>query len=400
MKQTRKCFLIATLAANVWACSGNQTPRLSGQRDSLGITVIESTVSAWEVNSGWSVDPVPRLDLATSGTGVQHEFYRVVDATRLGNGDIAVANRGTNEIRVFSATGQFRLSIGRDGDGPGEFRLLATVDRFGDDSLVGFDARIGRMTIASVDGTGFRVVSPYSREVLLRDVYPLTDSTFAAVIFDVRSGADNGRSRPLFHVVRLMATNGMLVDTVVSYPGPELFAFSDATSVGAIAPLFGKSSHVAVSRGQVVVGTADSLEYRVFSGDGRLDRIVRVPGYDLALSPAEVAAERTARLADGASRIPVWRDAIEGLPSPMTRPAYSALVVDTEGFVWLAGHHAESRTGEATDWEVFTDYGRWLGTVRMPPRFTAYEIGVDYVLGRWQDDLDIEHVQLLTLKRG
>ena len=29
-----------------------------------------------------------------------------------------------------------------------------------------------------------------------------------------------------------------------------------------------------------------------------------------------------------------------------------------------------------------------------------YEIGADYVLGRWRDDLDVEHVQLYPLLKA
>lgn len=32
-----------------------------------------------------------------------------------------------------------------------------------------------------------------------------------------------------------------------------------------------------------------------------------------------------------------------------------------------------------------------------PDRFDLYEVGDDYVLGRWRDAFDIEHVQLYDL---
>ncbi len=46
---------------------------------------------------------------------------------------------------------------------------------------------------------------------------------------------------------------------------------------------------------------------------------------------------------------------------------------------------------------VFGGEGIWLGTVVLPDRFDLYDIGDDYVLGRWQDDLDVVHVQLYEL---
>jgi hypothetical protein len=36
--------------------------------------------------------------------------------------------------------------------------------------------------------------------------------------------------------------------------------------------------------------------------------------------------------------------------------------------------------------------------VETPPKFQVYQIGSDFVLGSWTDELDIEHVQLYKLK--
>ncbi len=394
-----RIVLTVLVGATVLNCGGEAPRSRVSLRDSAGIRIVESIAPTWQPNTGWFVDSAPVLDLATSGNGTAHEFFGVVDATRMADGSVAVAERGSNQIRLFSATGQFLLSIGRAGDGPGEFRLLASVDRFGVDSLIAFDTRSGCLAIVSLDGTSIRVIPPYSRDVSLSNVYPLTDSSLVAVIRDARSQrADGVISRPPRHVVRLSANTGMLIDTIAAFLATETFAFTAETFVGGIPPLFGKTSSVAVAQEHVLIGIADSLEYRVFSRDGRLERIVRAPGYALELSPAQVSEERAARLAE-VNEIPPLRDAVERLPDPITRPAYSELLVDAEGHVWLAEHHGFTETDQPTDWEVFAESGEWLGSVRTPPRFAVYEIGADYVLGRWQDDLDVEHVQVLHLNR-
>jgi hypothetical protein len=55
---------------------------------------------------------------------------------------------------------------------------------------------------------------------------------------------------------------------------------------------------------------------------------------------------------------------------------------------------------EPRKWEVFDPAGAWLGTLSTPARFSVLEIGRDYVLGVRRDDLDVEHVQVLRLRRG
>ena len=38
-----------------------------------------------------------------------------------------------------------------------------------------------------------------------------------------------------------------------------------------------------------------------------------------------------------------------------------------------------------------------LGTLSVPDRFVIHDVGRDFVLGKWTDDLDVEHVQMYEL---
>jgi hypothetical protein len=58
----------------------------------------------------------------------------------------------------------------------------------------------------------------------------------------------------------------------------------------------------------------------------------------------------------------------------------------------MPGHPRNART-------VFASDGTWLGTVELPPRFTPWHIGRDFVVGVWRDDFDVEHVQLYALMK-
>jgi hypothetical protein len=43
--------------------------------------------------------------------------------------------------------------------------------------------------------------------------------------------------------------------------------------------------------------------------------------------------------------------------------------------------------------------GELLVVVAVPPGFHVYEIGNDYVLGRWRDEWDVEHIRLHQLMK-
>jgi hypothetical protein len=46
---------------------------------------------------------------------------------------------------------------------------------------------------------------------------------------------------------------------------------------------------------------------------------------------------------------------------------------------------------------VFDPNGRWIARAEGPARFTPFQIGRDWVLGRYTDGEGVEHVQLHRL---
>jgi len=86
------------------------------------------------------------VDLSISGSTAAHEFHHVSDATRLADGSIVVANRGSNEVQLFSSTGDFLGAAGGRGEGPGEFERLTSVHEASDGSIIAFDFWLGRLT--------------------------------------------------------------------------------------------------------------------------------------------------------------------------------------------------------------------------------------------------------------
>ena len=66
-------------------------------------------------------------------------------------GAIYVADVQANEIRVFGADGAHLRTIGRSGDGPGEFNALYALAWIGD-TLAAFDPRNGRISFLSPEG--------------------------------------------------------------------------------------------------------------------------------------------------------------------------------------------------------------------------------------------------------
>ncbi|MCX6563860.1 MAG: 6-bladed beta-propeller [Candidatus Aminicenantes bacterium] len=79
-------------------------------------------------------------------------FVYISDVAVNGNGDIYVADRRLNEVRKFDKEGRYLLTIGRKGQGPGEFQSIRTLSVNKLNDLFVFDNMLGRISIFTEKG--------------------------------------------------------------------------------------------------------------------------------------------------------------------------------------------------------------------------------------------------------
>ncbi|MCY3679741.1 MAG: hypothetical protein OXH66_19425 [Gemmatimonadetes bacterium] len=377
------------------ACSpSGDLPPLSVQRDSAGITIVESFAPAWGDSARWRVGVEPLLDLAESGAGDAHYFNSVRDVRRLPDGGIVVANRGSVEIRKFSADGEFVGSAGGSGEGSGEFTNLQQIELAGD-SLLGLDWD-GRMAIF---GRDLGLVHTMWPDPGVSKVRYLSDGIMVVEILVPELGTVGLARWP--SVLVLFDLEGVAVDTIGWTPGFEEYA----NDILSMAPLFGKSSVLDSHGDRIFVGSSDHMQIEELNTSGDTVRILRIPDYPLALTAEQVRAERDARLdislPPGVSSLPPhYVEAVEDLPSQETRPAYAGMLVDATGATWLQRFRGLSERDGPELWLVLGPEGDWLGSVEIPEDFWVTDIGVDEILGIWTDELDVQHPQVRHLARG
>lgn len=85
-------------------------------------------------------------------------------------------------------------------------------------------------------------------------------------------------------------------------------------------------------------------------------------------------------------------------PYPSTMPAYSRMLVDEEGYLWVREYDPPWEVRRQR-WAVFQPGGRWLGTVATPAGVDVLQVGTTFVLGVARDSLDRERVVRFGLRR-
>ena len=414
---TAAALLIATSA-----CDPSPPSAHTVHTDSAGIPIATAITPLWGPGEGWTVDDEPLVEIGTVNGAPEYQFADVVAAVRLANGHIVVADRGASELRGYNAHGEFQWSAGRAGEGPGEFGSLDFVGTMAGDSLVTYDNSLLRVQVFGPDGglaRTFPATLPLSGA---QSSGPVPDKAVAVVrgrlilrYIDLGDGMPTGIVRwPNERVVALDLADGSTTSLLV-VPGGEAEVHwqDDGYSHGSY--VFGNMPEYGATAGRLAVIDTEAYSVRIVSPiDGAIEQIVR---RDVA--PRDVTGAVFDAHLDGIVEIvfpnsedapsaqvdalrQMWRDRSRAPKLPVLRSVH----VDAAGNLWVAPYYIAG--AEPPPFEVHAPDGTWLGSVALPPglerEFIQYqapymEIGADYVLGVWKDELDVQYVRVYRVNK-
>jgi hypothetical protein len=395
-------ILLGLAMSTAWTSPGFA----QAEYDSAGVTVVQNPPAA-EATLGWTVGPEPQIEIGGAVDDARYQLFRVVDAGRLSDGRIVVANGGTHELRFYDGGGAYVSAVGREGGGPGEFRGISVLEVGRDDSIYVFDRGLQRASNFDAHGQLVRDLRVPSSIAPLDYVGRFADERWYArndELFD--SGTPGPIRRETARYVALDAAFER--DSLITeLPGTMWVAFRAFGDVGFREAPFSPSPLHDVFGNCLYVVAGDEFDVRIFSGDGRLLRVVRNAGEPQSVSEAHRTAWIDDFINNLGAEIPEAVRAelprvLEQIPTPDVLPVYNDLVVDAHAYIWLQEYTPQSATSRWWSaagrwWIVLSPTGELLGRVEMPVALEVYEIGPDYVLGRWLDDIGEEFVRVYRL---
>jgi hypothetical protein len=407
------------------AC-GTLTDRQAVQHevvDSAGIQLVRNGSTADTVGLA------PDLSIGTVDGPEELQFFRVTALAVAPDGAVLVGD-GSGTIREFDGAGGFVRSIGRRGDGPGEFQWPSAIHMYGDTIAV-VDGRLHRITEFDRAGTVLQT-STYRHGSTFAFPVARVDGEWLVSPWESSWKLEVGRARRdttrVMRAGRLTSqasagdgTAAQTMQPVVEYEIGRRYGIAySSEGMTANSPLWEPSpAHAVDASGNVYVSRGSPYRIDVFDIDGVHWR---------SITRAHVPVPATKELNDrywqkvdmyldttsskhGEWHITVAAERGRGdLPVNETLPALGRLIVSGDGVLWA--HRPDllpdplllewTREGTRQDsyWDVFDHEGRFLITAHLPAAFTARAAAGRSIYGVLRDDMDVEHIARFTLPSG
>ena len=405
------------------ACDEEASPRLHVERDTVGDTLIVRTVSG----SQWGGPRTlrPEVSIGVFEGEDAYMFGRVRSLAVAPDGSIYVMDSQVPALRKYDVSGQYVGTLGREGEGPGEYRGpdggLAVLS---DGRVVLRDPRNARLQVYGPTGEalatwpirgGFNTSNPL--------VVDTADRVYTQMLLDPEAAVTKWR-------VGLVAHDGATGEPVDTFPAPE-WNYEEArlvaqqasgdgmnTSVNSV-PFSPTASWAFSPYGHMIGGLSTRYAVDQYLGDGTVLRIERVVDPIPVTQGERTEAEAMARW-DLRQTQPDWTWNGPGIPD--TKPPFRALYAGKDGRIWVLVHKpgeripddevdaSESngpnprpadRWREPVAFDVFEPDGTFLGRALAPTGFSVSPTPVfdgDRVWAVMRDELDVQYVTRFRLE--
>lgn len=296
------------------------------------------------------------------------------------DGSVYVADSQVPAIRKYGSDGDWLRNIGREGEGPGEYRMPQGLAYLPGDSLRLYDYRNRRVTVYDPRDE-YAHSFPTHSGLLSADLF-VVDTTGAVWVKGVdHSGDPLPENAPWPFIWIRYAPNGSVRDTMPIPPADQVGGSWVISGYGGYFKPFTIETISAVSpHGYLIFARNDEYAIHRRLDDGRLLRIERVVP-QVALLPEEKAQWE--------EWVSYWeeqgRDGPFG-PIPDEKPFIRDLFVDGEGRIWVGRYatavhrpYTPQKRAERLEsgvppftwrqpllWDVLDPRGAHLGTVTLP----------------------------------
>jgi 6-bladed beta-propeller protein len=354
----------------------------------------------------WPVAQAPFLSVGDR-EGEGHQLLFVRDATLRSDGSLVVLSAGTSDLRVYSTAGEFVRSVGREGEGPGEFKTPTGFVLLDSGHLLAYDP--GNLRVTEFDAD-FRVVGTdrvaYSISAATPAFgrrRPMKDGVVPVAVYDIPMFETVRREEGVYAddlVVRFL--EGTVERAAIRRPRGPVYQAREG-SLGLALPLpLGEFVLFNWGAENIVLGSSHSNRFEVYGTSGELIGAAFAEGSpraataeDMAAFDKKIRAEEeepvTVRGMQLPSRNARLERYLEDSPRGAEVPMFEQVEIGDKGHVWVREYVL---AGEVASWQVLdTEAGVPVARVRVPAKWEILRASPTYMLVLERDEYDVEMVR-------
>lgn len=297
-------------------------------------------------------------------------FYKAQIPAVDSEGNILVLDSGNYRIQKYDKNGKYLQTIGRQGQGPGEFERPFILYLDADDNIYVYD--MGRRNIQKFEKNGNFISStpsemPKEFGIIKNGNYIANTVSFA------------------FFNIDLISQKGTTIKTIASFPSVRNERIK--TDRGGYLSLNNlcNPSLVLCSINEDLAIYGYSTEYSLFAinAKGRTVYIIKKDE-----SPQPVTREEKYKVIDRIMGIPgnISRKQVAGtIRFPKHKPFYERIIKDNKDRIYVEKFKFIFDQGDNTDFDIFNKDGYYLYKAKIPPQYPVIRSGYIYTTEYDQD---------------
>ena len=310
-----------------------------------------------------------------------------------GEGTIFVADPENAHIRVFSPAGDSLTTIGRKGQGPGEFQNVYELYMTEDDSLIVHDRRSRQLSVFSPEppfSFTRRFAVPrrnggFPTQILMPDT-----TGYLVVYYNPLGDREDGRMAPDRWVSWLDPSGEVIEDSLFTVEGKPGILSSESDFRMFLTVPFGKGPQFARGPASTVFyGRTDSLRVAQRSLEGTVLKTVRLPYTPIAVTREDADSVRAARNERA-------RKLLAQVDFPEYRPAFRELITDDQDRVWI--DVIDQPSSDSTTWKIVDLSAQEVVDTQLPEKVSIRYIRDGRVCGVREDENGLDEVVVYEIR--
>lgn len=362
MKHKTKYFIIGIVCLSFLfiSASGNQKAGWKGKIEQEGgVKVVKNP----EVPLYGEIEFELELDLTIGGEEFDenYNFMSVTDVDVDEEGNIYVFDFRQYQIQKYDRDGKYLQTIGRQGEGPGEFQMAGRMTMSAGGKLYVDDPR--KILIFNPDHTFERSINC---DFLIRSYLVTSEENFLGWSM-IRT--EEGSSLDVI----LIDSNGKNMDTIASFPDPSVVLTKSVSggggiSVGGSPPYSQGLSFCPVSDEFAIYGYSDEYRLWIVNSKGKVVFIIEKEEKRIPTSrkeESEYLKKRIDRMNKSGSVKWAVGDLKKRYKFAKYKPFFSNIRADDKGHIYLQKPKSIMKREEDTSFDCFSKEGYYLYKVKI-----------------------------------